>query len=57
MLIDLEKIEQAKEAVAKETPEIIADLLRVEKWDAKNKKGCCPFHREDSPSFIWNRKL
>ena len=57
MLIDLEKIEQAKEAVAKETPEIIADLLRVEKWDAKNKKGCCPFHREESPSFIWNRKL
>lgn len=36
--------------------DIIADLLHVEKWDSKNKKGCCPWHEEDTPSFIYNPK-
>lgn len=35
---------------------IIADLLKVEKYDAVNKKGLCPWHLEDSPSFIYNPK-
>ena len=28
----------------------------MEKWDEKNKKGCCPWHSEDTPSFIYNPK-
>ena len=56
MLIDIEKIEQAKDIISKETPDIIADLLSIESWDANNKKGCCPFHNEKTPSFIWNKR-
>lgn len=56
MLIDLAKIQKAKEKLGDENADIIADLLHVEKWDAKNKKGCCPFHKENTPSFIYNPK-
>ena len=35
---------------------MIAELLKLEKWDAANKKGCCPWHLEDTPSFIYNSK-
>ena len=31
-------------------------MLQVEKYDNKNKKGCCPWHLEDTPSFIYNPK-
>ena len=34
----------------------MADLFQVDKWDSKNKKGCCPFHNENTPSFIYNPK-
>ncbi|MGN0819815.1 MAG: CHC2 zinc finger domain-containing protein [Christensenellaceae bacterium] len=34
----------------------MAQLLNIEKWDATNKKGCCPWHLEDTPSFIYNSK-
>ena len=56
MLVDKAKIVQAKEALAEETPDLIAELLNIEKWDSRNKKGCCPFHSEDSPSFIWDKR-
>ena len=56
MLIDLAKIQEAKEKIADKMPDMIAEILCIEKWDPKNKKGCCPFHEEDSPSFIWNPK-
>lgn len=57
MLIEKEKIIQAKEKIADIMPDLIAELLQVEKYDAKNKKGCCPFHGEDTPSLIWNKKM
>lgn len=57
MLVELEKIEKAKEKIgAARTAEIAADLLQLEKFDAKNFKACCPFHNEDTPSFILNQK-
>lgn len=49
-------MEKAKEAVSDEAPGFIADLLKIEKWDAKNLKGCCPVHAEDTPSLIWDKK-
>lgn len=54
MLVDLEKIQIAKEKLGIKNAEIIADLFNVEKWDERNHKGLCPFHREDTPSFIYN---
>lgn len=36
--------------------EIIANLLHLEKYDAINKKALCPWHEEDTPSFIYNPK-
>lgn len=35
---------------------IISKELGVEDFDEKNLKCCCPFHQEDHPSFIWNKK-
>lgn len=56
MLVEKEKIEKAKEAIAEETPDLIAEMLNVEKWDARNKKGCCVVHKEDTPSMVWDKK-
>lgn len=56
MLVDKAKITKAKEKIADKTPDLIAEMLNIEKWDTHNKKGCCPFHNEDTPSFIWDRK-
>ena len=56
MLIEQDKIKEAKSRIAEETPDMIAEMLHVEKWDAHNKRGCCPFHSEDTPSFIWDKK-
>lgn len=54
MLIGLDKIQKAKEKLGIKNAEIIAELFQVEKWDEKNHKGLCPFHHEDTPSFIYN---
>lgn len=56
MLIDIALIDKAKEKLGDDMADMIADALSIEKWDARNKKGCCPFHNEDTPSFIWNHK-
>lgn len=56
VLVDVEKILKAKEKLGVENANIIAELLSVEKWDSKNFKGLCPFHNEDTPSFVYNPK-
>lgn len=52
----LEKIIKAKETLGDEVALRIADYLHIEKFDEHSLKGCCPFHKEDTPSFIWNKK-
>jgi twinkle protein len=56
MLVDKEKIIEAKSKLKENMAFEIASDLHIEKWDAYNLRGCCPFHKEDTPSFIWNAK-
>lgn len=55
-MVDKELIEQAKDKIGDATADIIADIFKLEKYDSKNKKGCCPFHNENTPSFIYSPK-
>lgn len=55
-MIDKELIRQAKEKIGDSAADIIADIFQLEKYDARNKKGCCPFHSERTPSFIFDSK-
>lgn len=57
MLVDIEKINEAKEKLGDRNAQIIAETFGVEKWDERNHKGLCPFHLEDTPSFIYNSKV
>ena len=56
MLIDSKYIAKAKEKLGDKMAFIIAEELGIEDFDEKNLKSCCPFHKEDHPSFIWNAK-
>lgn len=55
-IIDKDLIEKAKSILGDENAFIIAELLELEQFDDKNLKACCPYHREDTPSFIYNKK-
>lgn len=54
--IDNDQIEEAKAKLGDRTADLIAEILNVDKYDARNHKGCCPFHDEKTPSFIYNSK-
>jgi len=56
LLIDFKYISKAKEKLGNKMAFIIAEELGIEDFDEKNMKSCCPFHQEDTPSFIWNEK-
>jgi twinkle protein len=56
LLIDKEKIAEAKERLGDRNAEIIAEELNLENYDSRNKKACCPYHQEKTPSFIYNPK-
>jgi len=56
LLIDHEKILEAKEKLGDRAAYLISELLHLEKFDEKNLKACCGFHSENTPSFIWNKK-
>jgi DNA primase len=51
-----EKIQEAKNIFGENAAHIIAEDLHIENWDIKQLKGCCPFHKENTGSFIWNKK-
>lgn len=52
----LDKIIKAKEILGDDIAITIAEYLHIEKFDKHTLKGCCPFHKENTPSFIWNKK-
>lgn len=56
MIIDNELIAKAKETLGDEAALTIAKELQLDNFDENNLKGCCPFHKESTPSFIWNSK-
>jgi DNA primase len=56
MNISLELIKQAKESLGSRAAEIISSGLKLQKWDGRNLKGCCPLHLEKTPSFTWHKK-
>ena len=56
MLIEKEKIQKAKEKIGDQNADIIAEILHLEKYDSHNHKALCPFHKEDTPSFVYNHK-
>lgn len=56
MLIDRKYIDKAKQKLGDKMAFVIADELDIKDFDEKNLKGLCPFHHENTPSFIWNPK-
>lgn len=56
MFIDKEQILKAKTKLGERNAEIIAKLFNIEGYDDVNRKGLCPWHLEDTPSFIYNPK-
>lgn len=56
MLIEKADIEKAKEKLGDENAFLMAELLELENFDEKNLKACCPYHDEETASFIYNKK-
>lgn len=56
MIIDREKIKEAKEKLGDRNAFLMAEALGLSDFDEKNLKACCPFHEEDTPSFIYNKR-
>lgn len=55
-VVEKELISKAKEKLGDQNAFLMAELLDLEKFDAKNLKSCCPYHKEKTPSFIYNKK-
>lgn len=56
MLVEKELIEQAKQKLGDNNAFLMAELLELDNFDEKNLKACCPYHGEDTASFIYNKK-
>ncbi len=56
MLVEKEQILKAKAKLGDKNADIIAEVLKLENYDPVNKKALCPWHLEDTPSFIYNPK-
>lgn len=54
--IPKDKIEEAKEKLGEKNEELIIEFLEIEDYDEKRHRCCCPYHMEDTPSFIYNPK-
>lgn len=51
-----EKINEAKMAFGDKAAKIICEHYHAENFDEVNLKAKCPFHTEDTASFVWNPK-
>lgn len=57
MIIDKDKLRQAKQKLGDETPFKIAQAIGLQEFDEKALKALCPVHQQDTPSFIYNAKM
>jgi twinkle protein len=56
LIIDNEKIKEAKEKLGDRNATIIAELLELEDFDEKNLKAKSPYRDEKTASFVYNKK-
>ncbi len=56
MIVSKDKVAEAKAKLGDRNAEIIAEELNLINYDTKNRKACCPYHNENTPSFIYNSK-
>lgn len=56
MIIDKNLIVEAKNIMGEDAARLIAKDLNLHEWDDSKLKSLCPFHKEDSGSFIWDGK-
>lgn len=56
MIVSKDKVAEAKAKLGDRNAEIIAEELNLTNYDTKNRKACCPYHNENTPSFIYNSK-
>ncbi len=56
MIIPQELINEAKNKLGDKAAFQIAEDLQLEKFDERNLKACCYWHKENTPSLIWNSK-
>lgn len=56
MIIEKELIQSAKEKLGDGNAEFMAEILELEDYDEKNMKAKCPYHDEDTASFIYDKK-
>ena len=56
MIIDHDKVMEAKEILGDRNATLMAEMLQLEDYDENNMKALCCFHHEDTPSLIYNSK-
>lgn len=56
MIVPQELIQEAKEKMGDTAAIEIAKDLGFEKFDERNLKALCYWHKEDTPSLVWNQK-
>lgn len=49
-------INDAKMQFGEKAAHLIAEDLKLQSWDSRALKGCCPVHGENSASFVYNKK-
>lgn len=48
--------QEAKEKLGDKAAQIIAEDLKIDKWNERTLTGCSPFSIDNNPSFSWNPK-
>ena len=56
LLIPQNIVDDAKNAFGQQAIPIIVEDLKIQNFDERGLKGCCPFHLEKTPSFVWNNE-